>query len=51
VARLGSLEFLVKDRQSGAFRRRCKAKSFGQNSIAAYLAASRRIRKAGSGGL
>jgi hypothetical protein len=44
-ARPGSLEILVKDRQSGALFSRCKAKSFGRKLDATFLAATRRLRK------
>jgi len=46
LARLGSLEILVKDRQSGALFSRCKAKSFGRKLDLQYLAGWPGIRKA-----
>jgi hypothetical protein len=45
-ARLGSLEILVKDRQSGAVFFRCVAKSFGRKLDPTYLAATGSVCKA-----
>jgi hypothetical protein len=49
--RLGSLEILVKDRQSGALVRRCVAKSFGRKLDPPFLAATAMLRKTAAGQL